>query len=120
MLDLAERHSFQLGYRWSPTKYAVLNGPTEGSLTLYDEAFPVVGLFPYLGLSYRIDGICAPGLIRTRTLGTMLARSALQAIGASRSGFSLLLSARLHAQFIRPKFEYGLPSPCSRRKTLQS
>jgi hypothetical protein len=48
----------------------------------------------------------------------MLAMSTLHAIGASRYGFSLLLSVRLHAQFIRPKFEYGLPSPCSRKKAL--
>ena len=50
MLDLAERHSFQLGYRWSPTKCAVLNGPTEGTVSLYDEALPVVDSFTYLGL----------------------------------------------------------------------
>ncbi|KAG1390311.1 hypothetical protein G6F58_013029 [Rhizopus delemar] len=32
----------------------------------------------------------------------------LSAIGANRSGFSLLFSSRLYAMFVRPKLEYGL------------
>ncbi|KAG0922824.1 hypothetical protein G6F32_014507 [Rhizopus arrhizus] len=42
MLDLAQIHSQVLGYRWSPTKCAILNAPDPTSsryvrLTLYDE-----------------------------------------------------------------------------------
>jgi hypothetical protein len=106
MLDIAADHSHQLGYRWSPTKCAVLNAPRP--LTLYGEELQSVEEFVYLGLPFRKNGLSASSLIKHRTQGTRLAMASLQAIGARPSGFHPLLSARLYRQFIRPKFEYGL------------
>lgn len=108
MLNIASTHSFQLGYRWSPTKCAVLNAPTHRSFTLYDQVLPTVEEFVYLGLPFRQAGLSTEAMIRHRSPGTLLAMSVLQTIGARPSGFSPLLSARLYRQFIRPKFEYGL------------
>ncbi|OAD75521.1 hypothetical protein PHYBLDRAFT_166759 [Phycomyces blakesleeanus NRRL 1555(-)] len=42
----------------------------------------------------------------------------LTAVGACRSGFSLLLSSRLFKTFIRPKFEYGLAITCLLQKDV--
>ena len=108
MLRLAEQHSFSNGYRWNPAKCAVLNPPSRQSLSLYDEPIPLVNEFTYLGVPFIKSGLSATSLIKHLRPRTMLAMSTLNAIGVNRSGFSLLLSSRLYAQFIRPKFEYGL------------
>jgi len=108
MLDIAASHSLHLGYRWSPTKCAVLNGPPSRQFTLYDEALPMVDEFIYLGVPFQRTGMSTSSLLAHRTNGTLLAMSNLQAIGARPSGFSQLLGARLYRTFIRPKFEYAL------------
>ena len=108
MLDIAARHSMRLGYRWSPTKCAVLNAPPTRPFSLYSEELPCVDEFVYLGLPFLKAGLSTDALLRRRTSGTLLAMATLQAIGARPSGFSALLSSRLYRQFIRPKFEYGL------------
>ena len=46
MLDLAGDHSFSLGYRWSPSKCAVINATDDGPrLTLYNQPLPLVDEF---------------------------------------------------------------------------
>lgn len=113
MLALAQQHSYTLGYRWSPSKCAVLNAPTPRQanyhpLQLYDQDLPTVDEFVYLGVPFDRTGISTSAIIQHRKPGTILSMSQLSAIGANRSGFSLLLSARLYATFVRPKIEYGL------------
>jgi hypothetical protein len=108
MLNIAAHHSFNLGYRWSPSKCAVINAPAHRPMTLYDEDLPTVEEFVYLGLPFQKAGLSTAALINHRTRGSIGAMATLQTIGARPSGFSAILSARLYKQFIRPKFEYGL------------
>ncbi|KAG0177240.1 hypothetical protein DFQ28_004357, partial [Apophysomyces sp. BC1034] len=50
---------------------------------------------------------------------TLAAAAQLSSLGANRNGFSLLLSSRLYATFIRPKFEYGLAITKLKAKDLK-
>jgi hypothetical protein len=113
MLSLAESHSMALGYRWSPPKCAVVNPPSVTSsrytaLTLYGEVLPEVKDFTYLGVPFTRKGIDVSLLVTKRQRGVMASMAQLNAIGANRSGFSMVFSARLYASFARPKLEYGL------------
>jgi hypothetical protein len=111
MLDLAAEHSVSLGYRWKPSKCAVLGTATAlagAPLTLYDEALPVVEEFTYLGMPFRYKGLHAPGIMSLRSAGAVKVMALLNSVGVNRNGFSLLLSSRLYKAFIRPKIEYGL------------
>ncbi|KAG2205230.1 hypothetical protein INT47_009495 [Mucor saturninus] len=115
MLDLAGQHSLQLGYRWSPSKCAILNAPsllTSTALnfrfTLYNQDIPTVDQFTYLGMEFNKKGLYAAGNIEKRSAGAIQTMALLNSVGVNRNGFSLLLSARLYTTFIRPQFEYGL------------
>lgn len=115
MLALCEQHSAQLGYKWSPSKCAVLNHPSTTSSTssgfsfsLYGESLPAVPSFKYLGVPFSKKGLDITALIELRTPGTHKAMALLNRCGVNRAGFSLLLCSRLYSTFIRPKFEYGL------------
>jgi hypothetical protein len=115
MLDLAADHSKSLGYRWNPTKCAVLNAPSVTSststnfrLTLYGVALPSVDEFTYLGMPFSKKGLFGPGILAKRSGGAIKTMALLNSVGVNRNGFSLLLCARLYTAFIRPKFEYGL------------
>ncbi|KAJ1966871.1 hypothetical protein IWQ62_002200, partial [Dispira parvispora] len=113
MLSLAEAHSLELGYRWSPSKCALLNPPSSTStgfvpLKLYGQDLPIVDEFIYLGVPFRRNGICSSSVVLKGKPGALASMAHLRDIGANRSGFSFLLSSRLYASFVRPKVEYGL------------
>ncbi|KAG1439014.1 hypothetical protein G6F56_012440 [Rhizopus delemar] len=113
MLDLAQTHSQILGYRWAPPKCAVLNAPSPGSsrfvpMSLYGDALSPVDTFTYLGVPFDGQGISASSLIAHRTASTLSSMRLLHSMGLNRQGFTLLLSSRLYATFVRPKLEYGL------------
>ncbi|KAK4521567.1 uncharacterized protein ATC70_007328 [Mucor velutinosus] len=111
MLDLAAEHSVCLGYRWKPSKCAVLGSPTalsDARLTLYNEPLPVVDEFVYLGMPFRYKGLHAPSILSLRSAGAVKVMALLNSVGVNRNGFSLLLCSRLYKAFVRPKIEYGL------------
>lgn len=115
MLQLAEQHSYELGYRWNPLKCAVLNHPSTTSstsssfsLSLYGTPLPRVDEFVYLGVPFVKNGLSTPALLSHRSPGALKAMGILNRIGVNRQGFSLSLCARLYSTFVRPKFEYGL------------
>ncbi|OAD80319.1 hypothetical protein PHYBLDRAFT_137874 [Phycomyces blakesleeanus NRRL 1555(-)] len=112
MLDLVVQHSFSLGYRWSPSKCAIIylktRSPQPPALTLYGEFLPAVEEFIYLDMPFRDKGIYAPSIVTHRCSGTIATMATLNSVGACRSEFSLLLSSRLYKTFVCPKFEYGL------------
>jgi hypothetical protein len=115
MLNLAADHSRVLGYRWNPTKCAVLNAPSVTSststnfrLSLYDVPLPAVNEFTYLGMPFNKKGLDGPGILAKRSGGAVKTMALLNSVGVNRNGFSLLLCSRLYTTFIRPKFEYGL------------
>ncbi|KAG1181589.1 hypothetical protein G6F35_015859 [Rhizopus arrhizus] len=126
MLKLCEQHSLSLGYRWNPTKCAVLNHPPSSSsssslpsssdrLQLYDTPLPMVDEFVYLGVPFVKSGLSAPSLVSLRSPGVIKVMAILNKIGVNRQGFSLLLCSRIYATFVRPKFEKSArslsPSP---------
>jgi hypothetical protein len=103
MLDLAADHSKSLGYRWNPTKCAVLNAPSVTSststnfrLTLYGVALPSVDEFTYLGMPFSKKGLFGPGILAKRSGGAIKTMALLNSVGVNRNGFSLLLCARLY------------------------
>ncbi|KAG1437855.1 hypothetical protein G6F57_020089 [Rhizopus arrhizus] len=81
MLKLCEQHSLSLGYRWNPTKCAVLNHPPSSSssslpsssdrLQLYDTPLPTVDEFVYLGVPFVKSGLSAPSLVSLRSPGVI-------------------------------------------------
>ncbi|KAG0921362.1 hypothetical protein G6F32_014541 [Rhizopus arrhizus] len=110
MLDLAQIHSLTLGYKWSPPKCAVLNAPASTSsryirMSLYDQDLPTVEEFTYLGVPFDGKGISVSAMIKHRSSSTLAAMAQLHSMGLNRQGFTLLLSSRLFAAFIRPKLE---------------
>lgn len=109
MLLLAEQHSKDLGYRWNPSKCAVLNAPRQNFFfTLYNEPLPTVETFTYLGMPFVKKGLDGPGILAKRKQSSMHLMHLFNKIGINRNGFSLLLCTRLYTTFIRPMFEYGL------------
>lgn len=115
MLDLASAHSYDLGYRWNPTKCAILNAPSPTSSSslnfvfkLYGVAIPTVTQFTYLGMEFNKKGLHGPGILEKRSAGATKTMALLTSIGVNRNGFALLFCSQLYTCFIRPKFEYGL------------
>ncbi|KAG1389842.1 hypothetical protein G6F59_015407 [Rhizopus arrhizus] len=106
MLDLAQIHSLTLGYKWSPPKCAVLNAPSPGSsrfvqMSLYGQDLPTTEEFTYLGVPFDGKGISVSAMIKHRSSSTLAAMAQLHSMGLNRQGFTLLLSSRLFAAFIR-------------------
>ncbi|KAG0771391.1 hypothetical protein G6F22_016514 [Rhizopus arrhizus] len=110
MLKLCEQHSLSLGYRWNPTKCAVLNHPLSSSsssslpyssdrLQLYGTPLPLVDEFVYLGVPFVKSGLSAPSLVSLRSPGVIKVMAILNKIGVNRQGFSLLLCSRIYATF---------------------
>ncbi|KAG2192063.1 hypothetical protein INT47_006506 [Mucor saturninus] len=109
MLNLSAEHSQSIGYRWSPSKCAVLNAPTTGpQMTLYGNSLPTVDEFVYLGVPFNKDGLYGPGILSLRKASAIKTMALLTSVGVHKNGFSLLLCSRLYTSFIRPKIEYGL------------
>jgi hypothetical protein len=115
MLDLAAQHSHNLGYRWNPSKCAIVNAPSTTSstsqnfgFTLYGQDIPTVDEFMYLGMPIGNKGLSGASILPLRSPGAIKTMALLTSIGVHRNGFSLLLCARLYTCFIRPKLEYGL------------
>ncbi|KAG0749431.1 hypothetical protein G6F24_015241 [Rhizopus arrhizus] len=95
MLKLCEQHSLSLGYRWNPTKCAVLNHPPSSStssslpsssdrLQLYDTPLPMVDEFVYLGVPFVKSGLSAPSLVSLRSPGVIKVMAILNKIGVNR------------------------------------
>jgi hypothetical protein len=107
MLRRAEQHSYRLGYRWSPSKCAIVNGE-DHNLYLYGELLPNADHFVYLGVPFGPKGMDPEQLISLRSPKATTAMQVLKSLGVQGSGLGELLAAKLYRQFIRPKLEYGL------------
>ncbi|KAG2211145.1 hypothetical protein INT45_008179 [Circinella minor] len=111
LLDHAEQHSLQLGYRWNPTKCIAINAASSSSppLTLYNQPLISASTFIYLGIPFTNKGtIDTPLLIERNITSTLHSMRVLHQLGCSPAGFPCHLSIQLYKRFIRPKFEYGL------------
>ncbi|KAG1494654.1 hypothetical protein G6F54_007726 [Rhizopus delemar] len=110
LLQSCENHSYQLGYRWNPSKCVILDSSqSSSSYTLYGEKIPRHSSFPYLGIPFRPGGyLDTVGLVnrnKTKALATM---NQLSAIGVHPKGFAPLLATRFYKQIVRAQLEYGL------------
>lgn len=56
LLDHCERHSYQLGYRWSPTKCVILDSNNDTTYKLYNTTIPKAPSFKYLGIPFDRGG----------------------------------------------------------------
>lgn len=117
MLTVAANHSDTLGFRWSPSKCAVIPGAPPAvtgisdtilPLTLYNEFLPIVTTFKYLGMPFDYKGLAPMEMVSLRSPGAINTMRMLNRVGVNRSGFSLLLCTRIYQTFVRPKLEYGL------------
>ena len=110
LLNKAERHSLLTGYRWSPSKCAIISSPSSPSVTykLYDTPIPAVDTFKYLGVQFNHRGIDTHLFINYTKDKVQKSMYRLHNIGARSNGFSPLLSMQVYRQFIRPQIEYGL------------
>ncbi|KAG0734435.1 hypothetical protein G6F23_012400 [Rhizopus arrhizus] len=76
LLKSCEDHSYELGYRWNPSKCVILD-PTQPSsnYTLYGEPIPKQPSFPYLGIPFRpggyLDAVALVNQNKTKILATM-------------------------------------------------
>jgi hypothetical protein len=115
LLDIAQQHSFDLGYRFNPIKSAIIlpphirNNTNNTTFTLYDSPIPIVPNFKYLGITFNSNGIDNKSMIvHNATKGTQ-SMKILHSLGANSTGFDKYLSFRFFKCFVRPIFEYGLP-----------
>lgn len=114
LLNTAEQHSFELGYRWNPSKCAIL-GPTQHNNTdsinnfkIYNSTIPNVQIFKYLGIHFNNRGMDSREMILHNTNKGTKAMNILHSIGTNSTGFDKHLSLKFYKSFIRPIFEYGL------------
>ncbi|CEP12433.1 hypothetical protein [Parasitella parasitica] len=110
LLDMVDQHSILHGYRWSPTKCAILEHPTTllPSYTLYDIPIPTAPSFKYLGMHFNYRGMNTQLFIDNTKTKVETTMRRIHQIGARTSGFSLPLSIKIYCQFVRPQIEYGL------------
>ncbi|SAL98890.1 hypothetical protein [Absidia glauca] len=109
-LQLCEQHSFDVGYRWSPTKCVILEpAPSPSSFQLYNTSIPCHDHFTYLGIPFKTGGeIGRDRLLQHNTQKMLASMNVMASLGLNNSGFTKLLSSRIYQQFLRPQMEYGL------------
>ncbi|KAG1159173.1 hypothetical protein G6F36_014096 [Rhizopus arrhizus] len=109
LLQSCENHSYQLGYRWNPSKCVILDLHNHLLATLYGEKIPIHSSFPYLGIPFRpggyLDTVRLANRSKAKALATM---NQLSAIDVHPKGFAPLLATRFYRQIVRAQLEYGL------------
>lgn len=106
LLKLCEEHSLLTGYRWSPTKCAVLSpkqdppNPLLSNYQLFGTTLPTTTTFKYLGLQFNYLGMDTQAFINTTKEKVSKSMHRINHIGARANGFSLPLSVRIYTQFI--------------------
>ncbi|KAG2217128.1 hypothetical protein INT45_011911 [Circinella minor] len=126
LLNRAEEHSYQLGYRWNPSKCIVLQQPTSQStnplppLYLYNQPLPTASTFVYLGIPFNASGMINNQQLLQRNIASALTgMRTLRTIGCNPHGFPRHLAVKIYKQFIRPRFEYGLAIVPFLKKEIQ-
>ncbi|OAD73976.1 hypothetical protein PHYBLDRAFT_145440 [Phycomyces blakesleeanus NRRL 1555(-)] len=108
MLTVAETHSNLLGYKWSPSKYEVLNAPPNSSFSLYGNTLPTCTSFKYLEFPFASQGIDRADMFLKSQQKACAATRKLCNLGVHMNGFGLPAALRAYLIFIRPILEYGL------------
>ena len=110
LLQICEKHSYNLGHRWNPSKYVVLN-PANQLLTyyLYWDPLPARSSFPYLGAPIRPGVYLHTFELITNNINKSLeTMNQLAMIGLKPDGFDQLLATRFYKQIVWAQLEYGL------------
>lgn len=121
LLQKCEEHSYQLGYRWSPLKCAIV-APTDDthSYSLYNSVIPRQDSFPHLGIPIRPGGyINTSELIQGNVNNALKIMNQMAVIGVNSTGFDRLVSPRFYCQMVRPRLEYGLAILQIKHKNFQ-
>ena len=120
LLDLAEQHSLDQGYRWHPGKCAVIIPPLASpelptsaqtsppAYQLYNTTLPTVSSFQYLGIPFTHEGIDTNMLINQRITKATGSMALLRQLGIHQYGIGFWPAIRTYRSFIRPILEYGL------------
>lgn len=125
MLDLAQIHSLMLGYRWSPSKCAVLNlfacsSSSYARPSLYGEDLSSVDGLIYFDVPFDPYELSAPTTIKHRSSSSLMIMAQLSTMSLNRNGFPLLFFSRIYAAFAQPKIEYGLAMLIVLKRTTMS
>ncbi|KAG2191387.1 hypothetical protein INT47_013269 [Mucor saturninus] len=111
LLQVAERASFDLGFRWNPSKCVVLAPPSSAPRIyyLYDTPLPHQSSFRYLGVPFsNLGKINTNELAAHNRQAGLAALFSLVPLGLNPYGLPPKLLIQLYKQFIRPTMEYGL------------
>ncbi|KAG0776452.1 hypothetical protein G6F16_012820 [Rhizopus arrhizus] len=110
LLQQCEAHSQRLGYRWNPSKCAILApGSDTRSYSLYGTVLPRQTSFSYLGIPISPGGYLNTNeLVQNNINKALQTMNQMSAIGVNHKGFNQLLSVRFYTQIVRSQLEYGL------------
>ena len=117
LLTLAEADSIARGYRFSPTKCAVISNDSAPK-RLYGAPVPRVKSFCYLGIDFTASGIDEIGHVKRRASKAESAAKSLARIGARSSVLSARSLVQLFKSVVRPCLEYGLPLLTTKKGAL--
>ncbi|KAI9329106.1 hypothetical protein BD770DRAFT_477956 [Pilaira anomala] len=107
LLDLAEEHSIQQGYRWSPSKCVILSQPPSSITTTTTVPSSSASTpTPSSTDKQYIPFTILPLLLHPPLVNTTM--HIVNRIGARTNGFSVPTSIQIYKQYIRPQIEYGL------------
>lgn len=105
LLKICEDHSYNLDYRWDPSKCAVQH-PAEHPLNyyLYGDLLPTGSPFSYLGIPFPSGGYLNTfELLANRINKSLATMNQLTMIGLNSNGFSQLLATCFYKQIVRVK-----------------
>lgn len=111
LLQVAERTSYDLGFRWHPAKCVVLAPPNTPPRIyhIYGTPLPHLPSFRYLGVPFANTGLInKSALVAHNRQAGLAALFSLVPLGLNPHGFPPSLLVSLYKQFIRPSMEYGL------------
>lgn len=107
-LDICERHSQELKYRWKPSKSHIVASDERNQFMLYARPLEYVPHFKYLGVPVNANGICGDELILQNIQKAKQASQYLSSLGVNSNGFTPYRNALAWKTFVRPCYEYGL------------
>lgn len=122
LLQVAEKLSLEMGFRWHPAKCVVLTPPNSPPRIyhLYQEPLPQHTSFRYLGVPFSHTGTIHHNELITHNRNAGLAAlHSLVPLGFNYHGLPPKLSIALYKQFIRPTMEYGLAITTFTKAQLQ-
>ena len=117
LLELAEEDSLARGYRFSPTKCAVISNDNVPK-RLYNADVPSVKSFCYLGIDFNASGVDEIAHAKRRAAKAEASVKSLNRIGARSSVLSARSLVQLYKTIVRPGLEYGLPLLTTKKGAL--